>query len=106
MASSTINLRAELDLPIDEAGCRICMIVVRARGADMDIVVDAVSEDVDIHAQDMGAATSHGTAMPAGRSPRAGTLQGEVEILLDIDRDFFPGDAVELQLEFDGGTAA
>ena len=106
MASSTVDLLAELDLPIDEAGCGICMIVVRGRGTEIDIVVDTVPEAVDIHAQALEPASSHGVAVRADCIPGDGKSRGEVQILLDIDRAFGPGDAVELQVEFDGGTAA
>ena len=65
MASVTVDLRAELDPPIDEAGCGTLWIVVRARGTGMGMAVDAVPEAVDVHAQDIEPASSHGVAVPA-----------------------------------------
>jgi purine-binding chemotaxis protein CheW len=63
----------------------VCIIVVQVRGIQMGIVVDRVSEVVNISADEIEPAPSFGIDVPTDFLLGIGKSQGRVKMLLDID---------------------
>jgi purine-binding chemotaxis protein CheW len=63
-----------------------CIIVVQARGLQMGIVVDKVSEVLDIASEDIEDAPSFGADVESDYILGIGKSEGRVKLLLDIDR--------------------
>ncbi len=63
----------------------VCIIVVQVRGIQMGIVVDRVSEVVNIGADEIEPAPSFGVDVPTDFLLGIGKSQGRVKMLLDID---------------------
>lgn len=81
-----IDLRLKFGLPSAEHTEETCTIVVHAHGIDMGIVVDKVSEVLDIAAGDIEDAPSFGTEVRTEFILGIGKAQGRVRILLDINK--------------------
>ena len=91
-----INLRGKV-IPIVDARLKFgmaavedtnetCIIVVNIRGTEVGIVVDRVSEVVDISNEDTEPAPSFGTGCNTDYILGIGKVQNRVMILLNIDR--------------------
>jgi purine-binding chemotaxis protein CheW len=63
-----------------------CIIVVQANGLQVGIVVDKVSEVLDIAAADVEDAPSFGTEVNTDYILGIGKSEGRIKLLLDIDR--------------------
>ncbi|MDH3974239.1 MAG: chemotaxis protein CheW [Deltaproteobacteria bacterium] len=79
-----IDLRLKFGMPEGEYGKRTCIVVVNVNGLQMGIVVDTVSEVMDIDAENIEAAPSFGTQINTDYILGMGKVQGAVKILLDI----------------------
>jgi purine-binding chemotaxis protein CheW len=89
-----INLRGKV-IPVVDLRIRfgmdvvatqdVCIIVVQVRGIQMGIVVDRVSEVVNISADDIEPPPSFGVDVPTDFLLGIGKSQGRVKMLLDID---------------------
>ncbi len=89
-----INLRGKV-IPVVDLRIRfamevtvsqdVCVIVVQVRGIQMGIVVDRVSEVVNIGADDVEPPPSFGVDVPTDFLLGIGKAQGRVKLLLDID---------------------
>lgn len=93
-----VDLRLKFDVAVKEATSKTCIIVVRVQGIEMGIVVDAVSEVIDIDSQDIEPAPSFGAEVNTDYILGIGKSQGKVKILLDIDQALSSGDVVNMQL--------
>jgi purine-binding chemotaxis protein CheW len=91
------DLRAKFEMPPAEATGETCIIVAHVRGIEMGIIVDRVSEVVDIGCRDIEAAPSFGADVNTDYILGIGKSQGRVRILLDIDRVLSNGDAAAVQ---------
>ncbi len=85
-----IDLRARFDLPPVAYTSNTCIIVVENTGAagvvtQLGIVVDAVSEVLDIDQNSIEASPSFGVAIPQSYILGMGKLRERVIILLDIN---------------------
>lgn len=80
------DLRRKFDMPPESATEKTCIIVVEARGVETGIVVDEVSEVVDIAEEAIEDAPSFGTEVNTDYILGMGKSAEGVELLLDIDR--------------------
>ncbi|MDH3975011.1 MAG: chemotaxis protein CheW [Deltaproteobacteria bacterium] len=81
-----IDLRLKFGLKESEYGKRTCIIVVDVNGVMMGIVVDTVSEVMDIETVDIEATPSFGTTLNTDYILGMGKVKGKVKILLDISK--------------------
>lgn len=81
-----IDLRMRFGLPEGEHTERTCIVVVQANGVEFGVVVDAVSEVVDVAAADIEEAPDLGAQVSTDFLLGIAKAQGSVKLLLDIDR--------------------
>lgn len=79
-----IDLRLKFGMEKGEYDKRTCIVVVNVDGLQMGIVVDTVSEVMDIDSDAIEAAPSFGTKLNTDYILGMGKVQGTVKILLDI----------------------
>ena len=79
-----IDLRLKFGMEKGEYDKRTCIVVVNVDGLQMGIVVDTVSEVMDIDSAAIEAAPSFGTKLNTDYILGMGKVQGTVKILLDI----------------------
>ena len=79
-----IDLRLKFGMAEGTYGKRTCIVVVDVDGLQMGIVVDTVSEVMDIGSRDIEATPSFGTKLRTDYILGMGKVQGGVKILLDI----------------------
>ena len=92
---SVVDLRLRFDLPAIEPGPRSCIVVVRAHDTQVGLLVDRVSEVLDIEPGAVTPAPSLGADTPADFLAGVANSGGRVRLLLDVDRvlDGRAGDA-------------
>lgn len=81
-----IDLRLKFGFPPREYDKNTCIIVVKHGESLMGVVVDTVSEVLDISANDMDNAPSFGAGVNTDFILGMGKVKGKVKILLDIDK--------------------
>ncbi len=81
-----VDLRLKFGMNEGEDDKRTCIIVVDVNGLMMGIVVDTVSEVMDIDGGSIEETPSFGTKLDTDYILGMGKVQGKVKILLDIDR--------------------
>lgn len=81
-----IDLRLKFGMEAGELTEQTCIIVVDVGGIEMGIVVDKVSEVLDIPGEDIEDAPSFGVDMSTDFILGMGKAGGQVTILLDISR--------------------
>ena len=79
-----IDLRLKFGMEEGQYDKRTCIVVVNVDGLQMGIVVDTVSEVMDIESSDIEATPSFGTKLHTDYILGMGKVQGAVKILLDI----------------------
>ena len=90
---AVVDLRARLGMEEVERTDETCIIVVRTRGIEMGIIVDTVSEVQDIPEDAIVPAPSFGTGVRTDYLRGVGRVDGNVQLLIDIDRIVSPADA-------------
>ena len=84
------DLRLRFEMPAAKYTERTCIIVVEIQGEaatiQIGIVVDAVSEVMNIKAEEVAEAPSFGTKVETDYILGMANMDGRVKILLDIDR--------------------
>jgi purine-binding chemotaxis protein CheW len=84
------DLRLRFEMSAADYNDRTCIIVVEIQGEDttiqVGIVVDAVSEVMNIKAEEVEEAPSFGTKVETDYILGMANMEGQVKILLDIDR--------------------
>lgn len=85
-----LDLRIKFGLPEAEYTQATCIIVVDVRDVLMGIVVDTVSEVLDIAAEQIEPAPQFGTDVNTDFIRGMGKIRDEVKILLDIDTVLSP----------------
>lgn len=83
---AVVDLRTKFNMPQQAQTAETCIIVVQTTGIEMGIVVDKVSEVLDIAAQDIEDTPSLGTDVPTDFILGIGKTQDKVRLLLDIDQ--------------------
>ena len=91
-----IDLRLKFAMPAVPQTEETCIIVVRAQGVAMGIVVDKVSEVLDIATEDIDI-LSCGTAINTDYVLGIGKAARKVTVLLDIDKVLSTNEVVELR---------
>jgi len=91
-----IDLRLKFAMPAVAQTEETCIIVVRAQGVAMGIVVDRVSEVLDIATEDIDA-LSCGAAVNTDYILGIGKATRTVTVLLDIDQILSTNEVVELR---------
>ncbi len=81
-----IDLRLKFGMKEGDYDRRTCIIVVDVHGVMMGIVVDTVSEVMDIDGGSIEQTPSFGTKLDTDYILGMGKVQGKVKILLDIDK--------------------
>lgn len=80
-----VDLRLKLAMEAKEQTDQTCTIVVRANQLDIGIIVDKVSEVLDIAEDDIDDAPSFGANINSDYILGIGKSEGRVKLLLDID---------------------
>jgi len=83
-----VDLRLKFDMEAIDATDETCIIVVQTGGVQLGIIVDKVSEVLDIHGSDIVDAPSLGTEINTDYIMGIGKSEGRVTLLLDIGRVF------------------
>ncbi len=91
-----IDLRLKFGMEEIDPTEETCIIVVDIQGAQMGILVDTVSEVLDIAANQIEASPSFGSRVNTEFILGMGKSKGEVKILLDIDRVLSPEELLRL----------
>ncbi len=81
-----VDLRLKFDMPAQDQTSETCIIVVHVQGIEIGIVVDRVSEVLNIAGNDIEDPPSFGADVSTDYILGIGKSQGKVKILLDIDR--------------------
>jgi purine-binding chemotaxis protein CheW len=81
-----IDLRSKFGMPAQDQTSETCIIVVHVQGIEIGIVVDRVSEVLNISSDDIEEAPSFGAGVSTDYILGIGKSQSKVKILLDIDR--------------------
>jgi len=81
-----VDLRLKFGMEPAAQSEQTCIIVVQAQGVQMGIVVDQVSEVLDIDSEDIEDAPSFGADVNSDYILGIGKSEGRVKLLLDIDR--------------------
>lgn len=81
-----VDLRLKFGMEYKEQTEETCIIVVQARGVEMGIVVDKVSEVMDIAGDDIEEAPALGSGVNTDYILGIGKTESKVRILLDIDK--------------------
>lgn len=91
-----VDLRLKFAMDSAEPTKETCIIVVQARGLEMGIMVDRVSEVLDIAAEDIEDAPSFGAEVHTDYILGIGKSDGRVKLLLDIDKALSTHEVVTL----------
>jgi purine-binding chemotaxis protein CheW len=81
-----MDLRLKFGMESSDATAETCIIVVQVRGVQIGLVVDRVSEVMDIAAGDVEDAPEFGADVDTAYLLGLAKAQGRVRLLLDIDR--------------------
>ncbi len=96
-----VDLRLKFGMEPKESTAETCIIVVHVQGIEMGIIVDKVSEVMNISAKDIDPAPSFGSDVKTDYILGIGKSQGKVKILLDIDRVLSTSEITRLQAPMD-----
>jgi purine-binding chemotaxis protein CheW len=81
-----VDLRLKLSMASTEQTDETCIIVVQANRTDIGIIVDRVSEVLDILNEDIENTPSFGASVNSDYILGIGKSEGRIKILLDIDK--------------------
>ena len=101
-----MDLRLKFGMDSQEQTDETCMIVVQAQGIEMGIVVDKVSEVLDIAAEDIEDAPAFGAEVNTNYILGIGKSEGKVKLLLDIDRILSSHEGVDFAVSAGVGSKA
>jgi len=92
-----IDLCLKFGMPAIAQTEETCIIVVRAQGVEMGIVVDKVSEVLDIATEEIDPMPSFGAAVDTAYILGIGKAAGNVKLLLHIDQVLSTDEVVDLR---------
>src|SRR5688572_10239983 len=98
------DLRLKFGLEPAEATAETCVVVVRANDVEVGLIVDRVSEVVNIAGPNIDPAPSFGADVNVEFILGIGKADGKVKLLLDIDKVLSTQDVVELKLATTAGS--
>jgi purine-binding chemotaxis protein CheW len=93
----TVDLRLKFEMPSVEQTDETCIIVVQANGIQVGIVVDRVSEVLDIKGEDAEPTPAFGTDVNTDYILAIGKSDGRVRLLLDIDKVLCGSDLQDIE---------
>jgi purine-binding chemotaxis protein CheW len=91
------DARIKFGMPAVEGTNKTCIIVVHIRGVEIGVIVDRVSEVVDIPEGDVEPPPSFGSGYNTEYILGIGKTQGRVKILLNIDRMLLAGETSQFE---------
>jgi purine-binding chemotaxis protein CheW len=92
-----IDLRLKFGMPAIAQTEETCIIVARAQGVEMGIVVDKVSEVLDIATEEIDPVPSFGATVDTAYILGIGKAAGNVKLLLHIDKVLSTDEVVDLR---------
>ena len=92
-----IDLRLKFGMPAIAQTEETCVIVVRAQGVEMGIIVDKVSEVLDIATEEIDPVPSFGATVDTAYILGIGKAAGNVKLLLHIDKVLSTDEVVDLR---------
>lgn len=92
-----VDLRLKFEMEAVEETVETCIIVVRAGGVEIGIVVDKVSEVINIFPEDVEDAPSFGSTVRTDFILGIGKSEGRVKLLLDIEKVLLDQDMAQIQ---------
>ena len=92
-----VDLRSKFGMVAVEETDETCIIVVEVQGLQMGIVVDRVSEVLDIAGLDIEPPPSFGTQVDTGYILGIGKTEERIRVLLDIDLVLSPEEVTEIR---------
>jgi len=92
-----IDLRLKFGMPAIAQTEETCIIVVRAQGVEMGIIVDKVSEVLDIATEEIDPVPSFGATVDTAYILGIGKAAGNVTLLLHIDKVLSTDEVVDLR---------
>ena len=100
-----VDLRLKFGMDAIEKTDETCIIVVRARGVEMGIVVDRVSEVLDIASDNVDEVPSFGAEVDTSYLLGIAKADGRVRLLLAIDKVLSSQEVIELPMTTAGALA-
>ncbi len=97
-----IDLRLKLGMPGKEETEETCIIVVQMRGTPMGVIVDKVSEVLDIDGGKIEDPPTFGAGVNTDFILGIGKSEGNVKLLLDIDKVLSNGEFEDLKAAVPG----
>ena len=94
-----VDLRLKLEMDSTETTDQTCIIVVQASGFDVGVIVDKVSEVLDIAGSEIDDPPSFGTDVNSEYILGIGKSEGRVKLLLDIDKVLSMNELMEFSSE-------
>ncbi len=94
---AVVDLRSKFGMPNQEQTEENCIIVIQTAGIEMGVVVDKVSEVLDISDSDIDDTPSFGTEVNTDYILGIGKAGGNVRLLLDIDRVLSNQEVIDLK---------
>jgi purine-binding chemotaxis protein CheW len=91
-----VDLRAKFAMAVSEYTNRTCIVVVQAQGLEFGVVVDRVSEVLNIRADDIEDAPSFGVDVSTEYLLGIAKAADSVKLLLDIERVLSNQEVVEI----------
>jgi purine-binding chemotaxis protein CheW len=91
-----IDLRAKFGMALSDYTNRTCIVVVHAQGLEFGVVVDRVSEVLNIRSEDIEDAPSFGVDVSTEYLLGIAKAADSVKLLLDIERVLSRGEAAEI----------
>jgi len=101
---TVVDLRLKFGMEPCDATAETCIIVVQTQGIEIGIVVDKVSEVLDIAAKEIEDAPSFGANVNTDYILGIGKSQGRVKLLLDIDRVLSSQEVLTLRITAENAT--
>ncbi len=92
-----VDARVKFGMPAVEATNETCIIVVQIRGLDVGVVVDRVSEVIDIPEEEIAPTPSFGSEFNTELILGIGKTQDRVKILLNIDLMLLSGELPQFE---------
>lgn len=92
-----VDLRAKFSMEPTEQTDQTCIIVVRPAGMEMGIIVDRVSEVVDIAADEVQDTPTFGDGIKTDFIPGIGKVGDRVMLLLDIAKVLSTEDMIDIR---------
>lgn len=91
------DLRSKFNMEERDETSETCIIVVRTNGLEIGVIVDKVSEVLDISDKEIEDVPSFGTDVSTDYLLGIGNTNGRVRLLLDIERILTPKEVVQMQ---------